>query len=49
MNFLFGAPRAPRPPKRNRAADAQAYGVAIIMFAAAMVLLAVAARILLGG
>lgn len=42
---LFDPPRAPRPPRRYDDREVQGYAIAIVIFAVAVVLLAIALRI----
>ena len=46
---LFYAPKAPRPPKHYGGQEVQGYAIAIVIFAVAAVLLAIAMRIALSG
>jgi hypothetical protein len=49
MKRAFFEPlKAPRPPRRYGARDVQGYGVAVIMFGVAAILLAIALRIATG-
>jgi len=46
---LFYAPKAPPPPKHYGGQEVQGYAIAIVIFAVAAVLLAIAVRIALSG
>ncbi len=46
---LFYAPRAPRPPRVYGGGEAQGYALAVVMFAVAALVLAVALRLVVTG